>query len=124
MPDVLGEHAGQGLPYRTLRRYCGGHAQLLILRPHTPDMKSREDVPQDRATTLAAFLAVAELAKARPRVHTLARAFVRLRAHALFFVALLCQIVILWAAGELVDLYVSSVELWAELARKHLELTM
>jgi hypothetical protein len=33
------------------------------------------------------------------------------------------QCVLIWEAGELVDLYVSSVELWAELARKHLELT-
>jgi hypothetical protein len=87
-------------------------------------MKSREDAPQDRATTLAAFLAAAELARARPVVHTAGRAFVRLRGHLLFLVALVCQIGILWAAGELVDLYVSAVELWAELARKHLELTL
>ena len=33
------------------------------------------------------------------------------------------QLLLLWLAGELVDLYVSAVELWAELARKHLELT-
>lgn len=87
-------------------------------------MKSREDVPQPRGNTIPRLLAVAELARALPVVHTVGRAFVRLRAHALFFVALLCQIGILWAAGELLDLYVSAVELWTELARKHLELTL
>lgn len=97
---------------------------LLILRPHTPDMKSREDVPSQRVGFPQRLRAAAELARARPGVHTLGRAFVRLRGHALFLVALVCQIGILWAAGELVDLYVSAVELWAELARKHLELTL
>lgn len=37
---------------------------------------------------------------------------------------LLCNMWLAYAAGELVDLYISSVELWAELARKHLELTL
>lgn len=87
-------------------------------------MKSREDVPPQRFGFPLALRAAAELARARPVVHTACRAFVRLRAHLLFFVALLCQIAILWAAGELIDLYVSAVELWAELARKHLELTL
>lgn len=87
-------------------------------------MKSREDVPPQGPIIATAWRAAAELAKARPGVHTLGRAFVRFRAHSLFFVALVCQIVVLWAAGELVDLYVSAVELWAELARKHLELTL
>lgn len=95
-----------------------------MMRPHTPDMKSREDVPPQRQACPRLLWAAAELAKARPVVHTACRAFVRLRAHVLFVVALVCQLVILWAAGELVDLYVSSVELWAELARKHLELTL
>jgi len=87
-------------------------------------MKSREDVPPPRQACPGRRWAVAELARALPVVHTVGRAFVRLRAHALFFVALVCQIGVLWAAGELLDLYVSAVELWAELARKHLELTM
>lgn len=39
-------------------------------------------------------------------------------------VGMVAQLLLLWLAGELVDLYVSSVELWAELARKHLELTL
>lgn len=95
-----------------------------MMRPHTPDMKSREDVPQPQKLTLLDRLAVAELARALPIVHTVGRAFVRLRVHALFFVALVCQIGVLAVAAELVDLYVSSVELWAELARKHLEITL
>lgn len=42
----------------------------------------------------------------------------------LFTLGLLAQLVLLWMAGELLDLFVSAVELWAELARKHLELTL
>lgn len=42
----------------------------------------------------------------------------------LLTLGLVGQLVLLWLAGELVDLYVSAVELWAELARKHLELTL
>jgi hypothetical protein len=42
----------------------------------------------------------------------------------LLLLGLLLQLVLLWLAGEILDLYVSAVELWAELARKHLELTM
>jgi hypothetical protein len=87
-------------------------------------MKSGEEVPQSRATRVAEFLAVAELAKARPVVHTARRAFVRLRGHLLLLVGIAVQCVLLYVAGELVDLYVSAVELWAELARKHLELTL
>lgn len=87
-------------------------------------MKSREDVPPPSSGLASRVRAAAELARVLPVVHTAGRTFVRLRAHVLFLVALVCQLVILWAAGELVDLYVSSVELWAELARKHLELTL
>lgn len=42
----------------------------------------------------------------------------------LSLLGLVLQLVLVWLAGELVDLYVSAVELWAELARKHLELTL
>ena len=121
---MVGDHGASVLPYRGLSRYCGRHALLLILRPHTPDMKSREDVPPQRFGLPQALRAVAELARARPGVHSLGRAFVRLRIHALFVLALVCQIAMVWVSAELVDLYVSSVELWAELARKHLELTL
>ena len=95
-----------------------------MLGPHTHDMKSREEVPENRATRLAAFLAAAELAKALPVVHTAGRAFVRLMPKIALVVGIVLQLVLLYIAGELVDLYVSSVELWAELARKHLELTL
>ena len=61
-----------------------------------------------------------------------ARAFVRLwasgRRHLgaklLLLVGLLVQLVLLFVAGYLIDLAISLMELWAELARKHLELTM
>ena len=41
-----------------------------------------------------------------------------------FTLGLVAQLVLLWLAGELLDLYVAAVELWADLARKHLELTL
>ena len=34
------------------------------------------------------------------------------------------QLVIIWAVGELVDVALGVMELWTELARKHLELTL
>lgn len=34
------------------------------------------------------------------------------------------QMVLLWLVGELIDLSISLMELWAELARKHLEITL
>lgn len=37
---------------------------------------------------------------------------------------LLANALLVYMGGELVDLYISVVELWAELARKHLELTL
>jgi len=42
----------------------------------------------------------------------------------LWLVGLVCQLVLVWAAGELLDLYVSAVELWEALARKHLEIEL
>ena len=44
--------------------------------------------------------------------------------HLYVVVLVLINVVMVYVGGELVDLYVSSVELWAELARKHLELTL
>jgi hypothetical protein len=34
------------------------------------------------------------------------------------------NVVLVWLVGELVDLSISLMELWAELARKHLEITL
>lgn len=44
--------------------------------------------------------------------------------HTLAVLGLLGQVVLLCLAAYLVDLSISLMELWAELARKHLELTM
>lgn len=41
-----------------------------------------------------------------------------------FCLSLAVQAVLLWLLGELVDLSISLMELWTELARKHLELTL
>lgn len=48
----------------------------------------------------------------------------RLVAGLLLLVGIAVQLVALYALGELIDLCVSLMELWAELARKHLELTL
>jgi hypothetical protein len=34
------------------------------------------------------------------------------------------QVFLLWLVGELIDLSISLMELWSELARKHLEITL
>jgi hypothetical protein len=34
------------------------------------------------------------------------------------------QMVLLWLLGQMVDLCISLMELWVELARKHLEITL
>jgi hypothetical protein len=44
--------------------------------------------------------------------------------YTLLLLGLAIQVGLVWLAGELVELYVSAVELWAELARKHLEITL
>lgn len=42
----------------------------------------------------------------------------------LLLLGLLLQLVLLFVASYLIDLSISLMELWAELARKHLELTV
>jgi len=44
--------------------------------------------------------------------------------HVYASVLVLMNIWLAHLAGELLDLYISAVELWAELAQKHLELTL
>lgn len=57
-------------------------------------------------------------------VHTFRGPFVRLLPKILLLVGLLMQCVLLLCIGYMIDLSVSLMELWAELARKHLELTI
>ena len=47
-----------------------------------------------------------------------------LLAWGLLLLGLVVQVVLLWVAGYLIDLSISLMELWAELAQKHLELTL
>lgn len=42
----------------------------------------------------------------------------------LFTLGLVVQLVLVGLAGYLIDLSISLIELWAELARKHMELTL
>lgn len=75
---------------------------------------------------------IRELAKALAGTPMIAGAFVRLwaagRRHLgaklLLLVGLVVQVVLLFVAGYLIDLAISLMELWTELARKHLELTV
>lgn len=42
----------------------------------------------------------------------------------LWLVGLVCQVVLVWLAGALVDLCISLMEVWLELAEKHLEIVL
>jgi len=42
----------------------------------------------------------------------------------LLVVAFTVQFALLWMAGQLLDLFVAACQLWLELARKHLEITL
>lgn len=52
------------------------------------------------------------------------RSWAHLIGVAVIVTALVLQAVLIYVAGELIDLSISLMELWAELARKHLELTL
>ena len=52
------------------------------------------------------------------------RSWAHLTGAAVIIVALVVQVVLVCVVGELIDLCISLMELWAELARKHLELTL
>jgi hypothetical protein len=52
------------------------------------------------------------------------RSWAHLIGVAVIITALVLQAVLIYVAGELIDLSISLMELWAELARKHLELTL
>lgn len=75
---------------------------------------------------------IRELAKALPGTPMIGRAFVRLRADVgrhlgtklLLLVGLLVQGVLILVTCYLIDLGIALMDLWAELARKHLELTL
>lgn len=59
-----------------------------------------------------------------PRGHGRRRAAARWVPLIIIIVSLIAQALLLWMLGEVIDLCISLMELWAELARKHLELTM
>lgn len=43
---------------------------------------------------------------------------------AVWLLGLVCQALLLWLAGELLDLFISAVELWVELVEKHLSILL
>ena len=73
---------------------------------------------------LAVFLRTARAALARSHGLFAAPVVRLVFAWALLLLGLVVQVVLLWLAGYLVDLAISLMELWADLARKHLELTL
>jgi hypothetical protein len=92
-------------------------------------MKTREDVPPSYRPCTVARRAAAELAKGRRHTPISRRPFVRLQAAVpwrllLVLLGLVVQVVLTVLMWQLVDLTVSLMEVWAELARKHLELTL
>lgn len=101
-------------------------------RPHAHVMDDHGNQPQAKRTHTSQPISSWTLARRpwlSPTASRASRALTGKRSRRLATVAavllsLLVQAVLLWLAGELVDLYVSAVELWAELARKHLEITL
>ena len=98
-------------------------------RRHNPCMVAREEVPRKRS-----FLKEQLRPQLSERVPGFLppwsiRAFVRLRWKSWSLVLLLlvgfaAQMVVIGIVYQLVDLTISLMEVWAELARKHLELTL
>jgi hypothetical protein len=43
---------------------------------------------------------------------------------AVWLLGLLVQVVLLWLAGELLDLFISAVELWLQLVERHLTILL
>ena len=43
---------------------------------------------------------------------------------AVWLLGLLVQVVLLWLAGELLDLFISAVELWLEMVERHLSILL
>jgi len=92
-------------------------------------MKRREDVPLGHRVHTWWIKAAAELASARQVTPISCRAFVRLALVRYWRVALVIsgfvvQVVLTVLMWQLVDLSIALMEVWAELARKHLELVL
>ena len=110
----------------------GGTALVLILGPHTLCMTHlfRPAEPQDGSLSPSwkAWRGLLAVETARVLAYLGRLAFnpaVRKTAGAvLLLLGLLVQVVLMFIAAYLTDLAVSLMEVWAELARKHLELTM
>ena len=73
------------------------------------------------STSARAFRRLGVLVAAAPGYLVRVRQYLVL---GVWLLGLLCQVVLLWLAGELLDLFVSAVELWLELATKHLEIVL
>jgi hypothetical protein len=92
-------------------------------------MEPREEVPRRVGPPSPTSAAAAELANARTATPIAALAFVRLalaRYWRVFLVitGVVVQVVLTLLMWQLVDLTIGLMELWVELARKHLELTL
>lgn len=113
----------------TLSSYCGHAAPLLTETSYPRDM--REDSNRTgRAgrlaglTTLARCIRIALAGSPSPVRAFLCTAVARYWRVALVMSGLLVQVVLVFLMWELVDLTISLMEVWAELARKHLELVL
>ncbi len=92
-----------------------------LFRPATPrshaHLPQRSISPRLRAVALLQLLARAVGLVHHPRARVVA-------VQIAVGVGMVCQVGLLLTAAYLIDLAVSLMELWAELARKHLELTL
>jgi len=123
---------GASRPLKVLSEPYAGPVLPLTVRLHSGGMEKQArsgrlpvvQLSPKLAGLLALLLSTARAALARSR-GLLSAPMVRLTfAWAMLIVGLLVQVVLLWLAGYLIDLAISLMELWADLARKHLELTM
>jgi hypothetical protein len=113
----------------TLRQYCGKRARRLMLRPHTPDMERREHRKARAGLVWGLTNPVRAITRAASVTPISLAALVRsgLTRHwrtLLVLVGFLVQVVLTVLMWHLVDLTISLMEVWAELARKHLEITL
>ena len=95
-------------------------------------MKAGEDVPRTRRTPSRLLAAATELAKGRhltpmlvPASRALGRFLLdRAAVAVLVLVGIVAQVVLMVLMWQLVDITLGIAELWLDLARKHLEITL
>ena len=97
--------------------------------PNHSGARSASRIRRDASTTslwlgstlVGAFRRLCVLVRARQATWIRVRQYLLL---AVWLLGLLVQVVLLWLAGELLDLFISAVELWLELVERHLSILL